>query len=146
SVGGGGLISGTVGYLKSVQPSMTSVGCSPQNDHAMFASIQAGKIVDGDARPTLSDGSAGGVEPGAITFELCQKLVDQWVLVSEVEIADAMRLFIENEHQLLEGAAGSAIAGFLNRASVAPSEFAGKNVVIIICGARISLSALKSIL
>ena len=146
SVGGGGLISGTAGYLRSIQPNVTSIGCSPQNDHAMFASIQAGRVVDKDAKPTLSEGSAGGVEPGAITFELCQRLVDQWVLVSEAEIANAMRLFIENEHQLLEGAAGSAIAGFLNRAREIPAEYAGKNVVIVICGARISLSTLQSIL
>ncbi|MGH9431130.1 MAG: pyridoxal-phosphate dependent enzyme, partial [Terriglobia bacterium] len=108
--------------------------------------VQAGKIVEVDPRPTLSDGSAGGVEPGAITFELCQKLVDHWALVSEKEIAEAMRLFIENEQQLLEGAAGSALAGFVKRVSGTPEDYQGKTVVIIICGARISLSTLKSIL
>ena len=72
--------------------------------------------------------------------------MDHWVLVSEEEIAAAMRLFIENEHQLLEGAAGSAIAGFLKRASETPDEFKDKNVVLVICGARISLDALKSVL
>ena len=146
SVGGGGLICGTAGYLKTVRPGIRTVGCSPQNDPAMFRSIEAGKIVEVDAKPTLSDGSAGGVEPGAITFDLCRKLVDHWILVSEEEIAAAMRLFIENEHQLLEGAAGSAIAGFLRLASERPDEFKGKNVVIVICGARIGLDALKSIL
>ncbi|HUY15261.1 MAG TPA: threonine/serine dehydratase [Terriglobia bacterium] len=146
SVGGGGLISGTAGYLKSVQPGIRIAGCSPENDPAMFRSIEAGKIVEVEPKPTLSDGSAGGVEPGAITFELCRTLVDHWVLVSEEEIAAAMRLFIENEHQLLEGAAGSAIAGFLKRASETPDEFKDKNVVLVICGARISLDALKSVL
>ncbi len=146
SVGGGGLICGTAGYLKMVRPGIRTVGCSPENDPAMIRSIEAGKIVEVEAKPTLSDGSAGGVEPGAITFKLCRTLVDHWVLVSEAEIAAAMRLFIENEHQLLEGAAASAIAGFLKRASETPDEFKDKNVVIVICGARISLDALKSVL
>ncbi|MGH9433212.1 MAG: pyridoxal-phosphate dependent enzyme, partial [Terriglobia bacterium] len=69
SVGGGGLIGGTAGYLKPIQPRMTVVGCSPENDAAMFASVQAGKNVEVDPSPTLTDGSAGGVETGAITFD-----------------------------------------------------------------------------
>jgi threonine dehydratase len=146
SVGGGGLIAGTAGYLKSVQPGVVAAGCSPENDAAMLASVRAGKIVEVEAKPTLSDGSAGGVEPGAITFDLCRKLVDRWVLVSEEGIAVAMRDFIENEHQLLEGAAGCAIAGFCKSEAAAAGEYQGRNVVIVICGARISLAALKSIL
>jgi threonine dehydratase len=47
---------------------------------------------------------------------------------------------------LLEGSAGVAIAAFLQQHARAPETVAGKNVVIVICGARISLKTLKSIL
>ncbi len=86
------------------------VGASPANDAAMAASVQAGDIIDIETSPTLSDGTAGGIEPGSITFPLCRDLVDEWILVSEAEIADAMCLAIDTEHTLIEGAAGVALA------------------------------------
>ena len=68
SVGGGGLISGIAGFLKGRNPAVKIVGASPCNDHAMLCSVRAGKVaVHADAQPTLSDGTAGSVEPGAIT-------------------------------------------------------------------------------
>jgi len=75
TIGGGGLIAGIAGYLKEVNPSVEIVGCLPQNSAVMYESIKAGKIIDMESKPTLSDGSAGGIEPNAITFELCQKIV-----------------------------------------------------------------------
>jgi len=142
TVGGGGMISGIGSYLKSVSPNTKIIGCQPENDAAMKASVQAGKIVEIKAKPTLSDGSAGGLEPGAITLELCQHLVDHWVLVSEAQIAAAMRLFIETQHQLLEGAAGVALAGFLRLSAL----YRGKAVVVVVCGANLSLDALRKVL
>jgi threonine dehydratase len=146
TVGGGGLVAGTAGFLKSATPTLTTIGCAAENDHFMLASVRAGKIIDMLAKPTLSDGSAGGMEANAITFPLVQRLVDEWVTVTEEEIAAAMRGYIETEHRLLEGAAGAAIAGFLKHAISAPEKVSGKNIVIVICGARISLRTLKSIL
>lgn len=142
TVGGGGLISGIGSYLKSVNPNTQIIGCQPENDAVMLASVQASRIVEIDAKPTLSDGSAGGLEPGAITFDLCRRLVDEWVTVSEAEIRTAMRQFMESQHQLLEGAAGVALAAFLKTAQ----RYRGKNVVIVICGANIGLDKLKTVL
>jgi threonine dehydratase len=142
AVGGGGLISGIASYLKSVHPTTRIVGCQPENDAAMLASVQAGEIVKIQARPTLSDGSAGGLESGAITFELCRRLVDDWITVSEAEIKAAMRLFIQSQHQLLEGAAGVALAAFLKNSR----QYQGLKVAVVICGANISLSALQTVI
>ena len=147
SVGGGGLISGVAGYLKAVQPGVNVVGVSPAHDCSMHKSAAAGKVVeDHDAQLTLSDGTAGSVEPGAITLPLCRELVDDWLLVSEDEIAGAMRLFMAHDNQLIEGAAGVAIAGLLQAVAKAPGAFAGKRVVVIICGGRIDLAKLKKLL
>ncbi|GIW34101.1 threonine/serine dehydratase [Meiothermus sp.] len=142
TVGGGGMIAGIASYLKSVWPRAQMVGCQPQNDAAMLASIRAGQIVSVEAKPTLSDGSAGGLEPGAITLGLCQQLVDGWVTVTEEEIKAAMRLFLETQHQLLEGAAGVALAAFLQNSA----QYQGQTVVIVICGANIGLPMLQAIL
>jgi threonine dehydratase len=142
SLGGGGLISGIAGYLKSVHPDVRIIGCSPENSQVMIQSVKAGKILDLPSLPTLSDGTAGGLEPGAITFELCRALVDDYITVTEDEIKKSLRLFMETHHMMIEGAAGVAIASYLKM----KDQFKSKNVVIIICGANISPEVLKSVL
>lgn len=142
SVGGGGLISGVGGYLKSVQKNIKMVAVSPKNSCVMYESIKAEKQLDLPSDPTLSDGTAGGVEMGSITFELCQRIVDEFILVTEDEIADGIRIGVEKHHQLIEGAAGAAIAGFMKQ----KDKFNGQRVVIVMCGGNISSEVLKSIL
>lgn len=142
SVGGGGLISGVGGYLKSVQKNVKMVAVSPKNSCVMYESIKAEKQLDLPSDPTLSDGTAGGVEMGSITFELCQRIIDEFILVTEDEIADGIRIGVEKHHQLIEGAAGAAIAGFMKL----KDKLNGQTVVIVMCGGNISSEVLKSIL
>lgn len=142
AVGGGGLISGIASYVKAVSPDIEVIGCQPQNSPVMQASIAAGRIVEIAEQPTLSDGTAGGIEKDAITFALCRKLVDDFVLISEPEIAAAVRRLLSDEGWLIEGAAGVAVAGFLQRAE----HYRDKNVVIVLCGRNIAPETLKSIL
>ena len=142
SVGGGGLISGIAGYLKSIHPRVQVIGCSPENSQVMIQSVRAGRILDMPSLPTLSDGTAGGIESGAITFDLCRTLVDEYVTVTEDEIKVGLRQFIQVHHMLIEGAAAVAIASYLKMCK----RFGGGNVVIVICGANIDLETLKEIL
>ena len=141
TLGGGGLLSGIGLYLKTVFPRMRLAGCSPANSAVMLDSLRAGKILDLPSQPTLSDGSAGGVEAGAITFDICRKVLDDSIKVSEDAIAQAMRDIFTHEHLLIEGAAGTAVAGFRER----QKDYRGQNVVIILCGANLAPDTLKSI-
>lgn len=142
ALGGGGLICGVGGYLKTVWPNLRVVACSPHNSRVMHASLEADRILEMESLPTLSDGTAGGVEAGALTFDLCRQIVDESHLVSEAEICEALRLVIGTHHVLIEGAAAVAVAGYLaNR-----KRFAGKSIAIVLCGANIDSSVLKRIL
>lgn len=141
ALGGGGMISGIAGFLKSVFVDVRMIGCSPANSPVMVESVRMNRIVEMATKPTLSDATAGGVEPGAITFDLCQRFVDNYVLVSEEEIRLAMRWFIEAHHMPIEGAAGVAVAAYLKM----KETLRGRSVVIIICGANISVETLKRI-
>jgi threonine dehydratase len=76
AVGAGGLISGIGAVIKSALPGVRVIGASPANDAAMAASVRAGTVVQVDALPTISDGTAGGVEEESITLPLCTELVD----------------------------------------------------------------------
>lgn len=142
SVGGGGLIGGIASYLKSVKPAVRICGCSPENSQVMAQSVRAGELLDLPSLPTLSDGTAGGVEAGSITFPLCRNYVDQYISVTEEEIAASLRDFIGAQHMLIEGSAAVAIAAFLKEAN----ELQGARVAIVLCGANISLETLKAIL
>lgn len=141
-VGGGGLISGIAGYLKTADKKIEIVGCQPENSAVMYESIRAGKIIEMASKPTIADGSAGGIEPGSATFDICQETVDDYILVRENEIRAAIRHIIEYHQMLIEGAAALSVACLLKE----PKRFKGKNVVLIISGKRITPELLKEIL
>jgi len=142
ALGGGGLISGIAGYLKAIHPQVKIIGCSPQNSQVMIQSIRAGKILDLPSRLTISDGTAGGLEPDTITFDLCRDLVDEFVVVTEDEIKTSLRQYLQIHHMLIEGAAAVAVASCVKMAR----RLSGKNVVVVLCGANISPETLKTVL
>ncbi len=142
ALGGGGLIAGIAAYLKASNPDLRVIGCSPENSQVMIQSVRAGHIVELPSLPTLSDGTAGGIEQGAITLELCRALVDDYVTVSEDEIRETLVSFMQAHPYLIEGAAAVAVAGYLKTRE----HLAGQTVVIVICGGNISLDTLRSIL
>jgi threonine dehydratase len=141
-VGGGGLMSGIAGYLKAVDPSIEVIGCQPVNSCVMYESIKAGEIVDIESLATLSDGTAGGIEAGAITFDLCRQHVDDFILLEEDEIADSMRFLHASEGLSVEGAAALPAAAVL----IEPERFAGRRVALIVSGGRVDQSTLERVL
>jgi len=141
AVGGGGLIGGVGSVLKDHNPDLTLVGCQPEASAVMAQSVAAGRILDLPSEPTLSDGTAGGVEPDSITFELCRDLANDFVLVSEAQIGSAMRDYMVAEEDRIEGAAGVAIAALLAQKDAVK----GRKVVVIICGGNVSQQTLDTI-
>jgi threonine dehydratase len=140
AVGGGGLIGGIAAYLKGHAPNVKVIGAQPANSRVMIESMRAGRVVEIPSLPTLSDGTAGGIELDTLTFDLCRSVVDDWIEIDEGEIAAAMRHAIEVEHMLVEGSAGVAIAA-LNHCRGLKGR-----VVVVLCGANVSASRLGEIL
>ena len=119
-VGGGGLIAGIAGYLKARDASVHVVGCQPENSRVMAESVKAGKILELPSEPTLSDGTAGGLDPDAITFPICARVIDEFALLSEDAIAAAMRYLIEKHYMLVEGAGRAVGRGVARGAGEIP--------------------------
>lgn len=142
AMGGGGLISGMGGYLKQKISDINVIACSPENSAAMHHAIEAGRIETIEHLDTLSDGTAGALEFGTITFEFCKSVVDHSITVSEEEIASAMKDFIGEHQMMIEGAAGVAIAGLLKE----KEKYRDKKVLIVICGGNISNQTLVEVL
>ena len=142
AVGGGGLAGGIGSVLKAHNPNIRVYGCQPRASAVMAQSVAAGEILDLPSAATLSDGTAGGIEPGAITFPLNQAVIDEWVIVDEDQIAAAMRLYIGREGHTIEGAAGVAVAGML----ASTAAIGGQNIVAIVCGGNITEDKLAAIM
>ena len=142
SVGGGGLISGIGSYLKAVNSKVKIVACWPENSRVMYECMKAGRVIEFPEKETLSDSTAGGVEEGAITLELCRSLIDDCVLVSEAGILAAMKLVLEKERWAVEGAAALPVAAYLQEAK----NYSGQNVAILLCGRNIPFKKLRSVL
>jgi len=138
SVGGGGLISGIAATLNHHWPDTRIIGASAANSAAMHQSVAAGSIIEVEHRDTLSDGTAGGIEARSMTFELCRALVSDWILVQEDEIAAAMRAYMSNYPDRIEGSAGLALAA-LDHADL------GGPVVVVICGQNVADATLARI-
>jgi threonine dehydratase len=128
-------------WAKSHHPRIELVACSPRASPAMAECVRRGRIVDVACGPTWSDSTAGGVEPGAITFAWCRDLVDRYVDVDEQAIAQAMRDALALQHLLVEGAAGVALA-----ACRADRERRGRRAAVVVCGGNLPFARLQQLL
>ena len=107
----------------------------------MSASIKVQNVIEVEHKPTLSDGSAGGIEPGSITFDFCKKYVDEYIQVSEDEIKNAMVFMIEKHHKIIEGAAAVPIASLIKKKNL----FRNKNIVVVLSGSGVGIDIIREV-
>ena len=140
---GGGLMSGIAFVVKSMMPSIHVVGVSMERGPAMVASLKAGRIVDIIEEPTLADALAGGLnQDNKYTFPMVKQYMDETVLVSEKEIAEALWFCLNKEHIIVEGGAVVGVAALLSK----KVKKLGKNIGVVLSGANISMPVLKKII
>ncbi len=113
---GGGLISGVAAALKANQPQIRIIGISMERGAAMQACLKAGKPVLVEELATLADSLGGGIGlDNQLTFAMTRDLVDDVILVSEAEIAGAIRHIYWQERQIVEGSGAVGVAALLSR-------------------------------
>lgn len=113
-VSGGGLISGVAAALKARKPDIRVIGVSMERGAAMHESQKAGKPVQVAEQATLADSLGGGIGlDNRLTFNMVRDLVDDILLVSEAEIAAAVRYAYWQEQQVIEGSGSVGIAALL---------------------------------
>ena len=140
ATGGGGLVSGIGCWLRAASPRTEVVACWADHSKVLYESLRAGRIVEAPELPTLSESTAGGIEAGSITFDLCRQVVDRAELVSEQEILAAMR-YGHARGWAMEGAGGVALAALLRNAR----RYEGGTIAAVICGGNPS-AAVRALL
>ena len=140
--GAGGLLTGSAGWLKSHNPEVEAFGVSPENSPVMYESMRANKMVEMETFPTLADTCAGGVDLDSITLPLCQRYVEEILLLTETEIEASIRLLFEQHRLVVEGSGALGVGGLLKH----KERFKGKKVVAVVCGRNIDLEVFKRII
>ena len=113
-VSGGGLISGVAAALKARKPTVRVIGVSMERGAAMVQCQKAGKPIHVEELATLADSLGGGIGlENRYTFAMVRDLVDDLVLVSEAEIATAIRHAYWAERQIIEGSGAVGIAALM---------------------------------
>ena len=140
--GAGGLVTGSAGWLKSLNPDVEAFGVSPENSPVMYESVRLGKMVEMETSPTLANTCAGGVDLDSITLDLCRRYVDEIFLLTESEIEGSIRLLFEQHRLVVEGSAALAVGALLKYRE----RFKGKKVVAVVCGRNIDLEVFKRII
>lgn len=139
-VSGGGLIAGIAAAVKQINPAIEVIGVNAQSAPAMYSAFYEA------ARPqvwdTLADALSGDIEAGSITLPISQRYVDKIVLVSEAEIAAAMRFMLEVAGWVVEGGGAVAVAALLHE--VVPAD--GRATALVVSGGNVDLAVLRGVL
>ena len=140
-IGGGGLISGVSYAIKALKPDCKVIGVQAAGAPSMYESRKQGEVIELDKVATIADGIAVK-KPGDITFEMCQKYVDEIVTVSEEEIATAILTLMEKQKTVAEGAGATALAA----AMFDKANLKGKKSVCVVSGGTIDVSILSRVI
>jgi threonine dehydratase len=141
-IGGGGIISGIAVAAKALNPNVKIIGVQTENIPSMKESMENGKITSAFKDTTIADGIAVKT-PGDLTFEIIHELVDEVVVVTEEEIADAILFMMESQKIVSEGAGAVCTAALLSGKYVPEKD---KNVVCIISGGNVDVNVLYRII
>ncbi len=133
AVGGGGLISGVGTAIKAVQPSVRVIGVEPVGAAGMSQSLKLGRPLEKVSVDTIAD-SMGAPLHCPESFAVCQKVVDEIVLVDDDALCQSMALAFDGLKFTLE-AAGAAVLAAL--AGPLKDQLTGKRVAALLCGSNI---------
>ena len=140
AIGGGGLISGIAAYVKRLRPEIKIIGVEPVDADAMSQSLKAGYRVRLSHVGLFADGVAVR-QVGEETFRLCQKYVDDIILVHTDDTCAAIKDVFEDTRSILEPAGALAIAGA--KAYVEQEQIQGQTLIAIACGANMNFDRLR---
>ncbi|OQY41437.1 MAG: threonine ammonia-lyase [Fusobacteriia bacterium 4572_74] len=140
-IGGGGIISGISTAIKAIKPSVKIIGVEAAHAPCMKSAIEKGEVYTIDSKATIADGIAVR-RAGNLTYEIVKENVDEFVTVTEAEIARAVLLLLEKGKIVAEGAGAVSVAALLNN----NLDLKGKNIVSVISGGNLDVNLMERII
>jgi threonine dehydratase len=137
-VGGGGLASGVASVFKNATDTRI-IGVQSVASPVMYECIRKGEIHDLPLSGSYAEGLHGGLEPASVSFDICREKIDEWIILEEEEILDAIRFMLHEHHMLVEGAGAVGVGAIMSK----PGHFDGKKIGVVISGGNLSMEILK---
>ena len=138
-VGGGGLAAGMGTIARDIRPDIRLIGVEAELFPSMY------NLLKGEDRPIGGDTLAEGIavfEPGKFTSKVLQGLLDDFVLVTESQLEQALALLLQIEKTVVEGAGAAGLAAVLAHRQL----FEGRKVGIVLSGGNIDTRLLANVL
>lgn len=131
AIGGGGLISGVATAAKALRPGIRVIGIEPVGAPTLYESLQAGELVTLERIATAANTLAPR-RSAELNLEIIRRTVDEIVLVTDEEMAEAARWLWGEMGIAAELSGAAAVAAWLTgRARLEPAE----RVCAVVCGA-----------
>jgi threonine dehydratase len=139
-IGGGGLTSGCSVAAKALQPGIRIFGVEPEDGNDTYLSFRSGSRVEIPTPQTIADGLRAQ-KPGAITFPIIQKNVEDILLVTDDEIRETMKFLLTRMKMVVEpSGAVPAAALFHHKLPKGP-----RKIGAIVSGGNVDLELLQSL-
>ena len=132
-IGGGGLCAGISSAIRQLNPGCEIIGVEPEGADSMHRSFASGKPESIEKVLTIAD-SLGAPFAMPYSFEVCRQNVDELVMIDDEQIRDAMNLLFTDMKMAVEPACAATTAAL---AGPLRNRFAGKKVVLVLCGSNI---------
>jgi len=131
-IGCGSGICGTIAARDALGLSTKIIGVVSDNAQTAKLSVEAGHLVETNSAVTFADGMAVRV-PVKEAFDIYSKGAERIITVSDDEVAEAIRIYYHDTHNLAEGAGAAPLAGLMQE----KAQMKGRKVGVILCGGNI---------
>jgi len=134
-LGGGGLLSGSALAARALSPQCKVYGVEPEAGNDGQQSLRAGRIVHIETPRTIADG-AQTQHPGAYTFAIIRRDVDDILTATDAQLVEAMRFFFTRMKLVVEptGCLGFAAARAMK------DSLRGQRVGVILSGGNVDMA------
>ena len=140
-IGCGSGICGVIAARDALGLATRVVGVVSEGARCAQLSVEAGRLIETPQARTFADGMAVRV-PVQEAFDIYARGADRIVAVSDDAVAEAIRIFYTDTHNLAEGAGAAPLAALMSERE----RMAGREVGVILCGGNIDTGWMRTIL
>ena len=137
--GGGGLSSGIATAIRAQKPDTKIYACEVETAAPLKAALEAGSPQTIDYTPSFVDG-IGGKSVLEEMWPLVRSVIDDSIVVSLSAVASALKLLVERNRVIAEGAGAASVAAALSGAA------SGKKIVAVVSGGNIDFDKLVAVM
>jgi threonine dehydratase len=140
-VGSGTGAGGTATAIKSLKPEVKTISVQAEKAPSIYLSYKSGNPESTPTANTFADGLATR-NAFELPLGILRNYVDDFILVSEKEMRDAIKLYLEHCHTVAEGAGAASLAAAVKL----KDELSGEKVALVLSGGNITLDQLRNCL